>query len=173
MFQFTRLTRGATPTCGKPRGKSAFQFTRLTRGATHQNPIRPHHTPVSIHAPHARRDQVQARSHNPSRFQFTRLTRGATNSLRITGRPSMFQFTRLTRGATKPGVQGSDGIGFNSRASREARPHGGAWSASVATCFNSRASREARQVRRRSAFRGVCFNSRASREARRTPASQA
>ncbi len=103
MFQFTRLTRGATFEPGWRLDEGAFQFTRLTRGATRAT------IPLNT----------------GDLFQFTRLTRGATKARRSIpaearfnsrasreARPEYyemgkarveFQFTRLTRGATRLG----------------------------------------------------------------------
>ena len=55
---------------------------------------------VSIHAPHARGDEVEIEVKDGASFQFTPLMRGATRRCFVFALTSLFQFTPLMRGAT-------------------------------------------------------------------------
>ena len=104
LFQSTLLMRGATHIATGDEGMAKFQSTLLMRGAT--EPPKPDdqaekisiHAPlarsdlidainlrvksISIHAPHARSDALLSPSSASGRFQSTLLMRGATNFIR-------------------------------------------------------------------------------------------
>ena len=56
-FQSTRPMRGATGLTVADHGGDSFQSTRPMRGATGQSPQNCQYKQISIHAPHAGRDQ--------------------------------------------------------------------------------------------------------------------
>ena len=101
---------------------------------------------ISIHAPHARSDIVDARVDIvKSRFQSTLLMRGATNTFAMVGAIVM---------------------DFNPRSSCEERPV--SWSRSLLILyFNPRSSCEERRCRGRRCARNPYFNPRSSCEERR------
>ena len=82
LFQSTRPMRGATVGPGDiPAIEKPFQSTHPMRGATSNTPTPPIDHGISIHAPHAGRDEESvAMSRDKAIFQSTRPMRGATNS---------------------------------------------------------------------------------------------
>ena len=81
-FQSTRPMRGATGAAGNPAPeKTKFQSTRPMRGATRNRKIQTNCKNISIHAPHAGRDE-ESLSQIAMRdtFQSTRPMRGATKT---------------------------------------------------------------------------------------------
>ena len=137
--------RGATNVAIRAWIDGMFQSTRPMRGATMYNKLMSEGTSVSIHAPHAGRDQsctirkAQTRCFNPrapcgarqhgfcittasKMFQSTRPMRGATTGGDKQNYLYLFQSTRPMRGATFHGfTDGMSPMGFNPRAPCGAR----------------------------------------------------
>ncbi len=81
---------------------NVFQSTRPTRGATFFLVLLVLDLHVSIHAPHAGRDDGDDhQQHAQVEFQSTRPTRGATRNVASSPSGPEFQSTRPTRGATR------------------------------------------------------------------------
>ena len=96
--------RGATHDYEQKATEEAeFQSTLLMRGATALLVFeRDAERVISIHAPHARSDAMQAERLVPTIFQSTLLMRGATGVIDLGDSGSMpFQSTLLMRGATQ------------------------------------------------------------------------
>ena len=100
-FQSTRPMRGATTVNILFCAHCPFQSTRPMRGATYRKPLSVDGRNISIHAPHAGRDNDKV---NASIiflvFQSTRPMRGATSGLFVLFSRFLFQSTRPMRGAT-------------------------------------------------------------------------
>ena len=152
---------------------SGFQSTLLMRGATSSVSESDTCHAISIHAPHARSDQLTNPLDSvPNLFQSTLLMRGATSSKSSSPGLEIFQSTLLMRGATYDGNllmlivkisihapharsdRSPAGRGpcicrdFNPRSSCEERPADGA-SANIAEAnFNPRSSCEERHADR-------------------------
>ena len=78
-FQSTRPMRGATYSTALRETDKEFQSTRPMRGATGKTWQYRHDTVISIHAPHAGRDDTgDGEDHEHKEFQSTRPMRGAT-----------------------------------------------------------------------------------------------
>ena len=145
-FQSTRPMRGATRDVDVVLVEQVFQSTRPMRGATMYNKLMSAGTSVSIHAPHAGRDQsctirkAQTRCFNPrapcgarqhgfcittasKMFQSTRPMRGATTGGDKKKYLYLFQSTRPMRGATSQrSAARREDRSFNPRAPCGARP---------------------------------------------------
>ena len=93
--------RGATDCQAKFLCTIRFQSTLLMRGATPYVCERSASCQISIHAPHARSDDITRSSINDYiQFQSTLLMRGATLALSPAVPADVFQSTLLMRGAT-------------------------------------------------------------------------
>ena len=101
LFQSTRPMRGATSPCAALLLRLEFQSTRPMRGATKRRNPADSRSDISIHTPHAGRDQHEQTGREPDQYFNPHAPCGARPECNSPERPTcLFQSTRPMRGAT-------------------------------------------------------------------------